>query len=366
MHKTSARPMVWAYVSLIVYASLYPFADWRLQGVMPWDFLWAPLPQYWSGFDLVSNTLGYMPLGFLLVIARTREGRGLHAVGRAMASVAVISLSMEAAQVYLPSRVPSNVDLLLNIVGGAAGAFFSRYLLARGVIDRWVDVRQRWFSKDGRAELVLLVLWPLALLFPVSVPLGLGQVYGRLGSWVADWLADSPLINWAPAQAIGVDFISPQQVAVVVAMGSLIPILLAYLVIGNAQRRIWSASVIWSVGILANTLSGLLDAGFASAWTWLGPLEVVGLATSLALAVLMARIPPIHAARVLCIVLVGYLILINRMPASTYFQLTLDSWEQGRFSRFHGAAQWLGWLWPYAVLTCAVMRGFIRQSKIDE
>lgn len=365
MHKTSARPMVWAYVSLIVYASLYPFADWRLQGVMPWDFLWGPLPQYWSTFDLVSNALGYMPLGFLLVIARTREGRGLHAAGRAMASVAVISLSMEAAQVYLPARVPSNVDLLLNVAGGAVGAFFAHYLLGRGVISRWVDVRQRWFSTDGRAELVLLALWPLALLFPVSVPLGLGQIYERLGLWLADWLADSPLINWAPVQANHFDVISPQQVAAVVAMGGLIPILLAYLVIGNTRRRLWSAAVICVVGILANTLSGVLNAGLASSWAWLGPLEVAGLATSLVLAVSMSRTSPIRVARVLCVVLLAYLILINRMPASTYFQLTLDSWEQGRFSRFHGAAQWLGWLWPYAVLACAVVRGFMGQSRID-
>ena len=29
---------------------------------------------------------------------------------------------------------------------------------------------------------------------------------------------------------------------------------------------------------------------------------------------------------------------------------TLQDWEQGRFIRFHGLAQWVGWLWPYAVL----------------
>jgi hypothetical protein len=28
----------------------------------------------------------------------------------------------------------------------------------------------------------------------------------------------------------------------------------------------------------------------------------------------------------------------------------LQAWEQGQFIRFHGLAQWLGWLWPYATL----------------
>jgi hypothetical protein len=26
----------------------------------------------------------------------------------------------------------------------------------------------------------------------------------------------------------------------------------------------------------------------------------------------------------------------------------LQAWEQGRFIRFNGLAQWLGWIWPYA------------------
>ena len=33
------------------------------------------------------------------------------------------------------------------------------------------------------------------------------------------------------------------------------------------------------------------------------------------------------------------------------FAASLEEWEQGRFSRFHGLSQWLGWLWPYAAMT---------------
>ena len=35
---------------------------------------------------------------------------------------------------------------------------------------------------------------------------------------------------------------------------------------------------------------------------------------------------------------------------------TLQAWEQGRFIRFNGLAQWLGWLWPYAVLVYVLLR----------
>ena len=69
MHKTSAWPLALVYAALIVYASLYPFADFRDQGIHPLAFMAAPLPRYWTGFDVASNVLGYMPMGFLLALA---------------------------------------------------------------------------------------------------------------------------------------------------------------------------------------------------------------------------------------------------------------------------------------------------------
>ena len=45
LRKTAAWPLVWIYTVLIVYASLYPFDNWRIQGIAPWAFLTAPLPR---------------------------------------------------------------------------------------------------------------------------------------------------------------------------------------------------------------------------------------------------------------------------------------------------------------------------------
>ena len=58
MHKTAASPLVLTYAVLIVYASLYPFADWRDQGILPWSFLTTPLPKYWTGFDVTITKEG--------------------------------------------------------------------------------------------------------------------------------------------------------------------------------------------------------------------------------------------------------------------------------------------------------------------
>src|SRR5450830_857745 len=98
-HKTSAWPLALVYTGLIVYASLYPFTHWRDQGVDPWWFVTAPLPRYWTGFDVVSNLLGYMPFGFLLALSALRTGRERYALGFPIMTGLLLSLSMETLQV---------------------------------------------------------------------------------------------------------------------------------------------------------------------------------------------------------------------------------------------------------------------------
>ena len=71
---TSAWPLALAIACLVVYASLYPFANWRNQGLSPWAFLWAPLPRYWTWFDTWTNLVGYAPLGFFLALGGLRRG----------------------------------------------------------------------------------------------------------------------------------------------------------------------------------------------------------------------------------------------------------------------------------------------------
>ena len=62
--RSSAWTLAAIYAALIVFASLFPFEGWRVQGVNPWVFLTAQLPPpYWTGFDVATNVVGYAPLG---------------------------------------------------------------------------------------------------------------------------------------------------------------------------------------------------------------------------------------------------------------------------------------------------------------
>lgn len=341
---------------LIVYASLYPFAEWRDQGISPLRFLTAPLPQYWTGFDVGANLLGYAPLGFLLTLAALRSRRIARAVGTAVLTCAVLSLAMETAQSYLPSRIPSNVDFFLNTLGGALGASLAWTLEKLGVVDRWSQFRARWFAHDARGALVLLLLWPMALLFPASVPMGLGQVFERVEAALAEALLDTPFLEWLPMRDMELQPLVPAAELLCVALGLLIPCLLGYGVIRRVWQRAVCAVAVIAAGIGASALSAALSYGPDHAWAWLDlPVQVgVGLAALMAAGLL--ALPRRAAAALGLLALAVHLALLNQAPADPYFAQTLQTWEQGRFIRFHGLVQWLGWLWPYAALIHVLVR----------
>jgi VanZ family protein len=363
MHKTAAWPLALVYAGLIVYASLYPFADWRDQGIAPWDFLLAPWPRYWTGFDVGSNVLGYIPLGFLLALSALRTGRAAKAVRLATLVAGLLSLVMETLQSYLPARVPSHVDLGLNVLGAWLGGAVASLLETWGAIDRWSRFRARWFLPDARGALVLLALWPLALLFPAAVPLGLGQVFERLEASLAEYLQDTPFLEWLPVRDLDLEPLVPGAELVCVMLGLLIPCLLGFCVIRGKARRTVFVAVVVLAGVSATALSAAMSYGPANAWAWLDLPVQVGLAAGGVLAFVLLPVPSRVSAALMLLALGVYLSVLNQAPTSAYFAQTLQTWEQGRFIRFHGLAQWLGWLWPYAALLYVVTRVWAQPVK---
>ncbi|MDB5884047.1 MAG: VanZ family protein [Polaromonas sp.] len=352
----ASKPLALALVCLIVYASLYPFGEWRNQGIAPWGFLASPLPKYWTGFDVGANLLGYAPLGFLLALSALGRRRAVWAASLAVLAAAALSLTMETLQSYLPSRIPSNVDLGLNTLGALLGACCALALEHSGLVGRWSRLRARWFSPDARSVLVLLLLWPIALLFPAAVPLGLGQVFERLESALAEGLADSPFLEWMPVRELELQPLVPLAELVCVALGALIPCLLAYCVIRAVWHRAVFAVAALAGGLAVSALSAALSYGPEHAWAWLDVPVQAGVGLAVLLAALLLALPRRVAAALALLALVIQLSLLNQAPADPYFAQTLQIWEQGRFIHFYGLIQWLGWLWPYAALVCLVAR----------
>lgn len=356
MRKTVAWPLACIYGVLIVYASLYPFDNWRVQGIAPWAFLTAPLPKYWTGFDVLSNVLGYAPLGFLLALAFQRTHRNGSGILLATLAAAGLSLSMEALQMHLPVRVPSNVDAVLNVAGGLMGAVIARTLVWMGVIERWSRLRDRWFVTNADGVLVLLAVWPMALLFPVPVAFGLGQVLERTEAALADMLQDTPWLEWMPLREVELQPLLPVSEMLCVAIGLSLPCLLAFSVVRQLHQRIMVALIVLAVGVSASALSAALTYGPAHAWGWVSADVAVGLGLAVLGAVMLLFASPRMCSVLALVALVWQLSLLNNASADAYFALTLQTWERGQFIRFHGLIQWLGWLWPYVTLMYLVRR----------
>jgi hypothetical protein len=103
-------------------------------------------------------------------------------------------------------------------------------------------------------------------------------------------------------------------------------------------------------------LSTALNFGPQHALAWQTPAAWQGMLIGFALACLLTWMPSRSAAVVGVATVVAMVSLGSRAPTDPYFAVSLAAWEQGRFIRFHGAAQWLGWLWPYLALVYLALR----------
>jgi len=362
-HRSSAVPLAWLYGALIVYASLYPFTGWRVPGAAPFDFLLLGWPRWWTSFDLVSNLFGYLPLGFLFFVAGSRSGRSTRsAAGFGVVAATLLSLTMETLQNYLPQRVASNVDLGLNALGAGLGVAVGVLLHLRGGIDRWQKLRDRWFTARSAGGMALLVLWPVALLFPTAVPFGLGHVLGRVQPFLAEMLQGTPAESWTTAWAgalatgLAAQGLSAAGEVAVVMLGLLAPCLVAFTIAIPGWRRALLALGLALVGAATTTLSTALNFGPTHALTWTTPRVVQAVLVATSAAALLSLVPRRVAAGFGLIALTALVMLVAQAPADPYFAQSLQGWEQGRFIRFHGAAQWVGWLWPYIAMSYLLAR----------
>ena len=352
-----AMPAAWVYAALVVYASLYPFDDWRWPPGRLWlDMLALPWPRYRPAFDLWANLLGYLPLGLLVALATRRRS---WAVLFGVLLPALLSYGAEVAQHFLPGRHPSLLDLSLNSAGALLGALLGVALRALGWGDRWRAWQTRWFERVGATPLLLLALWPVGLLFPAPVALGLGQIGPRLRPWLAGLLDGVPWAEpWLQALTTTAPKATPSPAIelMITWLGLLAPCLVAFAVVAPGWRRavLTAGAALLAIGV--ETLSTALNFGPDRALAWWTATTTPALLGALLGAVMLMALPSRLAAGVGLIVLTAQVILVTQAPVDPYFAQNLQAWEQGRFINLHGVAQWIGILWPYAALAWLLTR----------
>lgn len=330
-----------AYSLVIIYASLQPFTGWQTEATPFGVFLIAPWPRWISLEDVVFNFAAYLPLGFLLALALCARLHPRSAVLLAALACTTLSFVLESAQHYLPVRIASTVDLLVNGCGGAAGALIAP-LFAPGRLlgEELALLRNRWFvgGPRGDAVLVLAGLWLLTQLHAAPISMGNGDLRSSLQ--LASLFPYAPeSYRYAEAGLVMLN---------ITALG---------LLLASAARTTgsgyWRALTLLIAGACAlKTAAALLILRAASPWNWLTPGFGMGLAAAAVLLLALVRLPPRGRAAAALLALLAAVALINCTPENPYRNVP-PHLVPGRISHvlsFTNMIRALSDLWPFLAL----------------
>ena len=334
------RTLAVAYTLLAVYGSLHPFVGWTDSGSPALAFLTAGWPRYLTALDLVVNVLSYIPLGFLWLAAlRPTLGRWL-APAAAVLIGALLSLAMESLQNYLPSRVPSSLDLACNIAGtvmGAAIGNFGSITLVDG--GRLHAIRHRLIHDGAWADwgLLLVLLWLLTQFNPEILLFGNGDLHRLTG-------LPAPL----PYSAEAFQRIE----AAVVATNTLAVGLLASLLL---RHRVQALLVI-AIALVAKTVLFLLAMGGSAGLAWATEGSLIGLAAGGCVCLVVLPLAAVWRRTLAALLLLLATTLVNLAPENPYLVNTFQTWNPGQFLNFHGLSRLTSDLWPFLALPWLMMR----------
>jgi VanZ family protein len=331
-----ARYLALAWLGLVIYGSLHPFSGWRDTGISPFAFLEGAWPRYWTAFDLVTNVAVYLPLGFFLTLAFNRVPGRFTAPVLAVVLAAALSFGLEALQTWLPSRVPSNVDLASNACGGLLGALAATAVGPR-IFVRIAAWQHRLVAPVTHAELglTLLGLWLFVPLSPETLLFGAGDLRQPLGlAGAVPFAAESFVVIEASVTALNA-----------LAVGLIVRMLCA--------RRLvaWLAVPLFLLlGLAIRTLGTAILIGPGEALAWLTPGAQGGLLLATGMLVLTLPLPSVAGLMIAALALMAGTVLVNLAPPNPYSLAALATWRQGHFLNFNGLTRLVGILWPFLTL----------------
>lgn len=331
-----SRYLALAWCGLVVYGTLHPFSGWRDTGISPFAFLEGGWPRYWTVFDLAANVAVYLPLGFFLTLALRELPWRFTAPLLASVLAAGLSCGLEAIQTWLPSRVPSNVDLACNALGGLLGALWAHLAGAR-LFSHISALQQRLIAPIPHAELglTLLGLWLLVPLSPETLLFGTGDLRQMLG-----------LTGAVPFQAESFMLISASVTAFnAIAVGMIVRLLCIRLRVAYVVVPLFLL-----LALTINTLAAAVLVSPADALAWATPGARLGLAVGAAFLAVAMALPGTPRFMIASLALMAGAVLVNLAPPNPYSAAALAVWRQGHFLNFNGLTRLVGTLWPFLTL----------------
>ncbi|HZF18964.1 MAG TPA: VanZ family protein [Burkholderiales bacterium] len=340
---TLARYLFVAYLLLVVFASLHPFSGWRDRGLPAFAFLTASFNRPVPTFDVVINVLGYMPLGFLAVLAAYPRLRGSRSFAVGVACSLLASFILESLQVYLPTRTASNLDLFANTAGGALGALAAvaatRQLMDAGKLE---SLRRELFLPGRQVDLglVLLGLWLFSQLSPETLLFGTGDL--------------RDLFKTPSGRAYPAEVFLRVEAGVACANGFAAGLLAACLVERNQPTR-GVVLLLIAIALAAHSLAFGLLVNSQDVLAWVTPGAVYGVAVAIAALMIAIALP-----RAVQLALVGFALLaataiVNLAPANPYNTAAFSQWQQGHYLNFNGLTRLVSLLWPFVAMLYLVL-----------
>jgi VanZ family protein len=325
-----------AYLLVIAYASLQPFRDWRAPPEEVLRFLFSAWPRYITLQDVAVNVAAYLPLGFLFSIASgARFGPARGAMAATLAA-AVVSLSMEAAQMFLPARISSNVDLLANTVGALLGAMAAPLFAPTRILGGKLHAARHHLFRDGMkadAGLVIVALWLITQFHPTVQPFGTGGIRATF---------DLPAhLAHTPSLALGGE-------AVVVLLSLTGVGLMVFALMRDAARPLPVIATLIAAELLARIFTAVVF-GLASApLAWLTPGVTLGLLVGSALLYGAAHLPRLAQLVVAAGCIAAATAAINLAPVNPYHSVPSLLLTRGtsHFLSFSSIVRALSELWP--------------------
>lgn len=336
-----ARYLALGYVVVIIYASLHPFTGWRDLGISPFAFVEEGWPRYWTLFDVITNVLAYLPLGTFLSIA-------LHPLRRYCATPLLaiflglcLSFGLETIQTWLPSRVPSSLDLVCNVLGTALGTWLGHSIGLR-FLGRLAYWHHRFIAPIPHADLglTLLALWLFIPLSPEISLFGVGDIRRFfLPSELEPF--DAEIFRFSETRFVLFNVLSTGLLARTLIAGKWLPfIVVPLLVVASLAMRTFGELFLINADAMFN-------------WATSGALMglMIGLPT-----LMVCMFLPLRARLFVAIfALFMGMFIINSSPMNPYTQAALATWKQGYFLNFNGLTRLAATLWPFLTLPYLVL-----------
>ncbi len=346
------RALSLLFAAAVAFATLYPLVDWRLRTQGALAFLFEGLPRYWTWFDVLSNAFAYGVLALLLTLGWLARATPRAAFLAVTAACALMSLGLEAAQTYLPARVPSLLDWIANTLGGAGGAWLGAMLnrAAQRPGRLAAPVRDRWYEQGPPTGWVLLLMWLAAQLVPQRLLFATGHVEPALQRML-DRLqpADTPdlsrLTGWlwgdAAPTGYGVAIEAGVVVCAVCTVGAL-----AFALVQGSRRRLALIAGIAAFAFGLRSIATQLVYGPDAPFAWLTPGAQGGLVVGAVLLYGLETLGPrLRAAAGIATATAG-VVLVNLVPDDHYFDSMVAGVQAGQLSNLHGLLRVVSFVWP--------------------